>query len=206
MRLISGLALIAGVLGVLNWAAVCTAGPGAPPEEVIYENGARTSRETFSSGTHVSGEILPRKRSDSQKRDVFFGEKLGVASNDCSDREYRCLSVQLRVYAVPGVGLSPGATYETAGAKFRVEDCLRVDGRLCQVALISSIRPVRPGEGYEQWFPKGVQSPDVYFIYNEDFGVTSFGMTFNPAQSAADRMVAATDKILQCKVGLLAGP
>jgi hypothetical protein len=201
---------VAVALSILNCAAVCTAAADVQSAELTYEDAARTSRETFANGTHVTGQILPRKRTDGQKRDLFFGERLGDAAHDCSDWEYRCLYVQLRVYAVPRRRLLSGATYEAAGAKFRVEDCLRGDGRLCQVALISSIRPVRPGEGYEQWFGKagagGLQSPIVYFIYNEDFGVTAFGMTFSPAQSAADRMVAATDKILQSKVGLLAGP
>ena len=82
--------------------------------------------------------------------------------------------------AVPRRRLAVKDNYVVAGNKLSVVDCLRGYRNLCQVALIKS-------ECIDSAMAKGcILKPDdkdpnsrlwlIFFIYNEDFGVTSYGL------------------------------
>jgi hypothetical protein len=96
---------------------------------------------------------------------------------------------------------------------FHVEECLRGDTRYCQVALISgmcghapSIREMRcqptPRSGVGS---RAVYDYIVYFLYNEDFGITAFGATDRVVTTEAGKLAIATQMILMSPAGLLRG-
>jgi hypothetical protein len=102
-------------------------------------------------------------------------------------------------------------TYEKHGVIFYVEECLRGDARRCQVALISgkcghapSLREMRclptPRGGVGS---QAVYDYVIYFLYNEDFGITAFGATDHLVATKAGRLAIATQMVLVSPVGLL---
>ena len=179
----------------------------SPP--AVYENAARSFRESIANGVWEGGAIAPRKSLPSQDEDVMFDEVLGYPVHDCSSIKYRCIFSSHRVYAVPKIMLKPADNYVAGGAQFKIEDCLRGDAKICQVAVISSDcqNPV-PKDACElivggRRYNKN-PGPFVYFIYNEDFGITAFGVTGQPAITAGERLTVASQMVLQGMRGLLA--
>lgn len=175
--------------------------------QIVYEDAARTFRETIVGGAWEGGNIVPSKPAESQRRDIMFDEQLSYTVRDCSDETYRCIASSHQVFAVPRGGLSSTANYTAAGALFKVEECLRGDGHSCQVALISSDCQRSSSDGCLPMTGGRSASPDpgpfVYFIYNEDFGVTAFGIVKAPIGNRELRRSSAAHMILQSQGGLL---
>jgi hypothetical protein len=175
---------------------------------ITYEDNARTVYETFS-GDNMTGAIVrPRRLLLFQSNNVMFGEEVGHAVHDCSTSQYRCIFVWGRVFAVPRTRLSSMATYLVAGASLKVENCLRGDAAVCQVALISADCELLSGDGCKEAIGGQEKSSDsgpiLYFVYNEDFGVTAFGVTQHPAKTKEEKLNIASQMILQGVRGLLA--
>jgi hypothetical protein len=174
----------------------------------IYENVGRTFRESFVGDAWRAGKIKPRLPLEAQAQNPLWGEATFVALYNCSNSDYKCVYGSFRVFAVPRARLSPKLTYELAGSIFRVESCLRGDAKVCQVALISS-------DCNEQFGTDGCRSvsggrklsknsgPVLYFIYNEDLGVTAYGSQDQRATGVSEALLAARDMILQGTRGLL---
>ena len=113
----------------------------------------------------------------------------------CSDASFRCVAIGTEAFAVPRRHLTPSDKYVAYGNSFSVAKCLRGYGNVCQVALIKA-------ECYYNRIKKGCAptaaertgddaSGLLYFIYNEDFGVTAYGfapLTGEPAST--DEMLA----------------
>lgn len=173
---------------------------------VVYETPARTSFEEIGGGLWSVGTSPPKIRTREQNEDAMFGEVVGEKLVDCSDGQFRCVSAWTRTYAVPRRRLSPVDVYEKGGVTFRVEQCLRGDANICQVALIG---------GYCAESSDGrcvAQPPEnrpaqwgyvTYFLYNEDIGITAMGVTETPSTSTEGKMSIATQSVLQGPSGLL---
>lgn len=176
--------------------------------EVLYKNPSRTFYEKFSTKSWIGGNIIPKRLLISQEKDVFFDESTGTRLHDCSDGQYRCIVGLSRVFAVPRARLSPTATYLAGGAVFKVEECLRGNASICQVALISSDCRQVSDEACEEVVGGRARSanpgPIIYFIYNEDFGVTAYGSAKAALQTLDERRACAAQMILQGQTGLLA--
>ena len=202
MRQLLGIALLA----VAHLAAASE--EGREERQIVYEDAARTFREAIVGGSWEGGNIVPAGPAESQKRDIMFDEQLSYAVRDCSDATYRCIVSSHQVYAVPRAGLSPTAVYSAGGALFKVEECLRGDGHRCQVALVSSDCQRTSNDGCVQMAAGRSASRDpgpfVYFIYNEDFGITAFGVVKGPVENRELRRFSAAHMILQGQRGLLA--
>lgn len=179
---------------------------------IRYTDLGRTSFEEFTMprngdrGEWSAGNILPARPVGTQKTDVSMLGVTGVVTHNCSDTEFRCLYGAFHVFAVPRIGLAKASTYSVAGAVFHVDQCLRAIGERCQVALLSSqcLHQVgedicRPAAGNEQSLP----GPVMYFIFNEDFGVTSYGFATDILNAADDRIAVASKLMLQGDRGLL---
>jgi hypothetical protein len=149
---------------------------------------------------------MPAHKTKSQKDDVMSSEVVGERLTDCSDSQYRCVNSWTRTYAIPRKRLSPTSAYVKDGVTFRVESCLRGDEAVCQVALIGGYCLAAPDYGCSQGLPEG-QSPKwgyvTYFLYNEDFGITAMGVTNGPPAEVSEKMVIASQSILQGSRGLL---
>lgn len=174
--------------------------------EVRYEDAARTQYERFHAGVWSTAEIAPRLPSETQRRHVV--EVLSVDLHDCSDAQYRCVFGAYRVFAVPRETLLRNATYVVAGSTLHVEECFRGAGTTCQVALISSDCQERLALGVCKAVVGGRSKsndlgPVLYFIYNEDFGVTAYGSSLDPLPSTEEMRVAASQSILKGNTGLL---
>ncbi len=177
---------------------------------------ARTAYESFVPDSRdrgmlqwVGGDITPKHPTTTEKKDVFFDEFTSGELRDCSDSRYRCLYGLYRVFAVPREGLKPQSTYRVDGAVFRVEKCLRGDERRCQAALISSdcqskLAPDRCAESSGDDGNGAARGPVGYFIFNEDFGITSYGALKQRGPTEEARMSAALDLVLRGEKGLLA--
>lgn len=203
--------LASALLLFFSSAVLCQA--YAAPEERVdplpeprYENAARTVYAKFSPDYWTSTPVKPRLPLENQKNVLL--ETVSSPMRDCSDEKYRCTFGARRVFAVPRDRLSPHAVYVAGGSTLRVEECLRGNEAICQVALISSDCQQYSGlEGCAQ-VPGGrtksaYPGPVLYFIYNEDFGVTAYGYLNSPGRTAAARLAAAGQMFLQGERGLL---
>jgi hypothetical protein len=127
----------------------------------------------------------------------------------CSDASFRCVAIGLEAFAVPRRHLTPSDKYVAYGSSFSVAKCLRGYDDVCQVALIKA-------ECYYNRIKKGCAptaaertgddaSGILYFIYNEDFGVTAYGfapLTGEPV-STDEMLAAAKSRLLIGDHGVL---
>jgi hypothetical protein len=112
--------------------------------------------------------------------------------------------------AVPA-RLTPASAYTVKGTLFTVDSCLRPDEDRCRVALISgdcqSVKQVGDMLECAPLVPGAAAGPFathvVYFVFNEDYGVTSFGIA-DGKLSGPDRELKAREMVLQGDRGLLA--
>jgi len=176
---------------------------------IVYKDSARLAYEKFSDSSMQGASTTPKRLLPSQAQDALFGEEIGHGVHDCSTAQYRCVSVWSRVFAIPRDRLSPAAAYSVAGALLKVEDCLRGDASVCQVAILSADCQEIAAESCESVNGGREKSskpgPIVYFIYNEDYGVTAYGVADKPAKTKDERLGIASQMILQGHTGLLAG-
>lgn len=154
------------------------------------------------------GNVYPKQPTSSQKEDLSLVEIISEPVHSCSDAMYRCIYAVFRVFAVPRAGLTSTSEYSIGGAEFRVEYCLRGDDNRCQVALISSDCQQHSGTDACEQVAGGRQrsaapGPVLYFIYNDDFGVTSYGSVKEPLQTESAKIAASSKWILMTDKGLL---
>jgi hypothetical protein len=189
----------------------CSLGPKAQggAAEITYEDIKRVSYERYSAQEMTGGRHVPKRMLVSQSDDVLLGEQLIHPIKDCSTTLFVCKKAWSRVFAVPRQRLVPNASFEVAGASFKVEVCLRGDVDVCQVALLSMTCLISEeaqchdvGETPDST-SKAV--PSLYYIYNEDFGVTSYGVTERGASNQDEMIGIAGHLVLQGKRGLLSG-
>jgi hypothetical protein len=133
-----------------------------------------------------------------------------TGERDCSDANYRCMKTSTEVLAVPRGPLSPDSSYAVAGTQFAVKECLRGLKNVCQVALIRadcpSIEILSATEIACEIYPGGrdkAPGPITYFIYNEDYGVTSIGFPSAEGRSDIEIEKLARTYVLQGDAGLL---
>ncbi len=173
-----------------------------------FENAERTHFFTFYEDGHAEvGPIMPKKRLGPQN-DLFADEVLGGNVYDCSNARYRCMTTSRIVFAVPRKQLTPTSTYTLEGTVFTVHECLRGVGKVCQVALIQADCQWINEKRTCSTFPGGrSKSPDtgplVYFIYNEDCGITSWGSAYTENADKTLVWKYAREYILQGDVGPL---
>jgi hypothetical protein len=177
--------------------------------EIIYVNAERTFETRVSGSTWTIGPILALKPLPSQTKSNLFTESIGHPIVDCSDSIVRCVRSWSRTLAVPRAGVKPRETYRKDGVVFDVEECLRGDTERCQVALVSATCWHRSdGEMCdEKTEAHGGSSANVeyvvYFIYNNDFGITALGVANRVATTPAARRGLATQSVLISSRGLL---
>ena len=175
---------------------------------IRYVDPERTYFERFSNVANGGNGLWAGAPLASKQRLNMHPEVLMSDLHDCSDEMYRCVYGQYRVFAVPRDPLMENSTYVSGGAFFRVEKCFRSVNDRCQVALISSDcqSEIKPDQcavvptGRPQNHSAGRVG---YFIFNEDYGITSYGSVEEPASSPELKMAAALDFILQGDTGLL---
>lgn len=199
------------VIMCLLWVTLCAQVPSvlgqsnAAAQEYRYEDAARTRQSLFAEGRWSSSEVLSNSPSARERQSI---EVTSVPVKDCSDERYRCIVGSFRVFAVPRGALLPTSTYVAAGSSFRVEECYRGDATHCSVALISSDCQQRSGrDGCSEVLGGRTKSnntgPVLYFIYNEDFGVTAYGSVHQPASTEEERRIIAAWMVLRGERGLL---
>lgn len=180
-------------------------------QQVNYESAERLAYYTFRDGIGSHGVILPAtKEYDLTSRTA---EALGYPLVDCSDAAYLCLRTFHSVLAVPRDGnLTAGRQFSADGARLRVIECFATVESPCRAALIASacevlVSPDRCAlaEGGSAGDSQIQQT--TYFIYNRDFGVTSFGtggaMPASAEQVASAAQVVSRQYLLQGTTGLL---
>lgn len=140
-------------------------------------------------------------------------EILTSSAVDCSDDRVTCVTSDFYVFAVPKSGLDQ-QPFEARGVRFRVEKCIRDSSTRCSVALLSGTcdQFSEVSEDDEVHClaaqPKlGERSMDVayvlYFVYNQNVGVTAFGIAPRPLASEAEQLSVVTQAVLASESGLL---
>jgi hypothetical protein len=202
-----GCVALAVLMSTMTLAADVNQQGGA--REIVYDDPERTFETRISDFTWTIGPILASKPLSSQTKSNSFTESIGNPVIDCSDSTVKCLRSWSRTLAVPRAGLRPGEIYRKDGVVFDVEECLRGDAERCQVALVSAKCQHR-GVGEmcaEQTEATGSLVGHVeyivYFIYNDDFGITSLGIANRVAATPAARRGIATQSVLISSRGLL---
>lgn len=165
-----------------------------------YEITERGANYTYLYPRHrIDGQVFPPDESD-----IGGGATIAV----CSDERFKCITFESLAMAVPRAGLKAEASYTVAGAKLKVVKCYRGKGDVCQVALIESDCYI---SGYATGcLPDPAKAPRggghwerLYFLYNEDFGVTSFGFSLEKSFTDAQIDALARNYILVGDTGLL---
>jgi hypothetical protein len=175
---------------------------------IVYVNAERTDYYEFHESVAAYKYIYPINRQPGQR---FTNDESDLGGNqslrDCSDPSFRCVTMDGLVLAVPRRGLIPNSRYVAAGSSLAVIKCMRGTSNVCQVALIETqclfdayknqcVLDTRNSE-------RGVRQRKMYFIYNEDVGVTSFGWPTAGHNSNDDAMGIAREYHLQGDVGLM---
>jgi hypothetical protein len=188
---------------------VAEAADAAGSSPIVYENPERT--HSFSAqGAVIVGVPIESKRPHGDHDHQEHGQ--GSPLTECSTAEYRCIAMGRTALAVTPE-LKPTSVYTANGTVFTVESCLRTADDHCQVALISGdCQSVKPVGGALACAPRAKGEPGgpfasqvVYFIYNEDYGVTSFGIA-DTKLTGAEREAKARELVLQGVRGFLASP
>jgi len=146
-----------------------------------YWNAERTDYYLYRSSIAEYHYVYPKAPVRGQTFDVDTWDQWpNAVVKDCSDTIYRCVMLDWQAFAVPRAPLKPDDRYVVHGNDFRVVDCVRGFRGVCQVALIRAAcyvnaerhgcAPTKAEESH------GVSSWILYFIYNEDCGVTSYGI------------------------------
>lgn len=188
-----------------------TLGSQTDAGEVVYVNAERTFETRVTSSMWTVGPILALKPLPSQTDTNPFTESVGHPVIDCSDSSVRCVRSWSRTLAVPRAGLRIGENYRKDGVVFHVEECLRGGAKRCQVALVSATCWHRSaGEMCDEKARGGAHGASggpveyvVYFIYNDDFGITALGVANRVASTPAARREFATQSLLISSRGLL---
>lgn len=173
----------------------------------LYENAERTYFFAVRNG-HSQAGFIASKHASGTESNSQVDSAVGAYAYDCSDLNYRCFKTSRNVLAVPRKRLSINATYEIAGTVFTVIDCLRKVADVCQVALIrSDCQQIKDAETCAL-YPGGRDKapnpgPLTYFVYNEDFGVTSLGFPNEKPKDECWIAKLARDYELRGDVGLL---
>jgi hypothetical protein len=194
-------------LSITALASLSMAAESGEQGSIAYENAERTHSFVVQRDV-IIGAPIESKTPHGDHDHHEHGQ--GSPFTDCSTAGFKCVVMGRTTLAVVP-HLAPGSAYTVKGTMFSVDNCLRsVDGH-CQVVLISgdcqSVK--RAGDALE-CAPRVAGAPAgqfgahiVYFIYNEDYGVTSFGIA-DTKLSAADRELKAREFVLRGDRGLLA--
>jgi hypothetical protein len=201
-------AILLAAGGCFAWAG--DGSSAAASEGPKYATADRTIYYEFRERVAIDVYVYPKTRLQGEKFPPDEMDIWGDATvRDCSDHEFRCLLFDGIAIAVPRKGLSPSAAYTVAGNRLKVAKCIRGTDAVCQVALVSVECQLDPYMGPDgacvtdaSKSPKGVRTDVLYFIYNEDYGVTAFGFGV-PAGSPDDMMEKASEFHLLGDVGLL---
>jgi hypothetical protein len=175
----------------------------------VYVSADRTESYQFQEHIAKYIYIYPKNRVPGQTFRIDNTDLLPDAGlTDCSDASFRCIVFGRSAFAVPRQRLSHMPSYVAAGNALKVMQCLRGLKDVCQVALIRVRCFVHPVHNHcepsrDESLPSELLE-QMYFIYNEDYGVTSFGNAPEELDaSSAQMMNWATEYILVGDNGLL---
>jgi hypothetical protein len=180
IRLVS-LVLILAVYGLSFGRAAdgaATAGHSLPP---VYMSPDKISRYTFDGSMALFTYVEAQR--DFKYNEKYSGEYTddiggNAPSHDCSNFDFRCVTLSELVMAVPRGELAPNASYNVMNNTLRVFRCLRGTSRICQVALIEAecFYDVDANKcDLEKKDRARTHRRALYFFYNEDYGITAFG-------------------------------
>jgi hypothetical protein len=169
--------LCRGVILASLLAIVSTRAADEPAQHYRYENAERTGY------FGVDGEHAILDRTESRRHPVVEdagADNVLFSALDCSDSEFRCFKSQDFVLAIPKRGLHGDDKYTVMGAQFSVLKCLRTAGGICEVAIMQSDCQNKKNPYTCEPYVGGRKAAPyvgelVYFIYNEDYGVTALG-------------------------------
>ncbi len=158
-------------------------------------------------GPHsASVDGLDANRSLSEPNSMESG--IAVSAGDCSDREFACFRMSNVVFAVPRTGLLRSSAYTFNGVAFKVAKCYRQVSGKCALALIESNCMWVKAPPRCSPFPRGRDEsprpgPVAYYIYDNEHGVTEFGLGGDTAPNIESAERVARMNLLQGDRGLL---
>jgi hypothetical protein len=180
--------------------------------KAIYLNPSRTEYAKFNDKYWMVGpKYTPKPLPNSQAGTNSF-EPTMVSLHDCSDSKLHCLSGLGSVFAIPKAKLKTDSQYIADGSALKVEKCFRGNAEICQVALISSsckrdsagacVIHNKHNDGHAQGTAHN--GPTLYFIYNEEVGITAYGESSRPLNNLDLKLRTASQFILNGSRGILA--
>lgn len=160
----------------------------------IYDNPEKTYTILMYNNWITSGPIPPKTYVAGQSR-FALEETFGFAITDCSSEKVRCWVAEDINFALPNDTREIKGEFVTSAGIMVMEECLRGHDTQCQIMRLRMDSAK---------FPEF----STYYVYNEDYGIVSFGIAgpgekpHSPAEAAA----IANQYILQGERGLFAPP
>lgn len=173
----------------------------------VYVDAVRMNQAIVSAREWQVGQIASPTAIRSSASSGNLLETSSQPVTDCSDADFKCVRSWGRTLAIPREGLRSHQSYKKDGVTFVVDDCLRLDGKLCVVALISGRCALVKEDGScaptKQTGASNSKYENVdYFVYNQDFGVTALGSTDRLHTSFETRLAIASELILTSNEGI----
>jgi hypothetical protein len=207
-NVLARLAVLALILGVFGSNCIAADTLKSQDAGTLYESPDKIAsylimKKVAKYSYHYPTSVVPGQKFAIDEADLLPD----ALTADCSDTEYRCVSFDKLAIAVPKRRLASDDSYAVRGSSVKVVECLRGFGKICQVALMESQCYVTPSNVCEPTRDKKFKNElwsALFFIYNEDFGVTSFGLSpATPPHTSVEIQNDAKDYILVGGAGLL---
>jgi hypothetical protein len=190
----------------------CASVSGTTRDSIVYFDVGRTYKTEITNSVYTSGAISVRRIPPFEKATPYPMDSTSEVVVDCSDRQFLCTRIGTDVFAVPRAGLGL-AEYEAQGVHYRVEKCILGDKSGCAIALISATCESLSEVSLEgkQHCERSIQIPGttgnvayvIYFVFNEDVGVTAIGYSKSLQESETEQMAALSQSILISEHGIL---
>jgi hypothetical protein len=194
--------IVAIIFAALTWYAPCAhADPDRGASPIVYVDPEHLYRDNVYDKIWKTDPIVAKEADNAW----YQGFSEGVSSPvlDCSDESYRCIESWSRTLAIPKTRLGQHARYEKNGVIFEVENCLRLTQATCNVALISG-KHSRKRDDSTEADKTATFDYVVYFIFNENNGITAMGVTRQSMTTIPAMREIATQTVLVGERGLLA--
>lgn len=155
----------------------------------VYDSPARLDTILVFDERIIVGSIAPKTLISGQNQ--FWLESFGLIVSNCSTKNIRCWIADDISFALPINTREIKGEYVTSAGTMMMEECLRGHGDQCQIMRLRMDSAKYAGVA-------------TYYVYNEDYGIVSFGIASagEKPQSPAQAAAIANQYILQGERGL----
>ncbi len=199
------------VLLVASLLSSCTTSRAKDP--ITYVDVSRTFTNIIENSIWTSRAISAYEPDVNENVGLAGRESLSSLYADCSDSNFLCARNGIDVFAIPRSRIQT-RSYVANGVRFRIEKCIRGNTDHCSVFLISGTCDELSdvlADGEQECRTRSLEPDDQkrevayvkYFVFNDDYGVTAFGVTSSVRASESDQLSILTQAVLTSNYGIL---